>query len=613
MVDSEVTWALPQLGAGYYRLEASIVGQPVETLATETTFAVIDPALGGPPHGVFGWTLPEGSQGLEQRDLALWLASMGVAWVKYPCWLAPDDTLQAEETAAVLGKLQEEGIQTVGMLDVPPEDQWQHYAIRGRRDLVAAQLFRDALTWQPLLEPVMTRLTLKVRTWQLGADRDFSFLGRPRLRESVQEIASGLQGFGQPIDVAISWPWLERELPRGESSWQAVCRSSEPPLGAKELNAYLALRDEEAGSDAPRTWLLLDPIAKRSYGRDDRIRDLLLRMATVRSHRVQAAFISDPRDPEHGLLKESGRPDELLLPWRTTSRLIGNLYHAGSLPLRSGANNLVFTGVDRAVLMVWSPEPTEEMIYLGDGAALVDVWGNVTPLREEVVGNQVVHRVPIGPLPSFLINVNPTLLAFRMSVQLSPPQLDSFLGEKQPIRISFSNPTHQSLVGQMLVRSPETWTVDSPLENWELLAGRTAHHDFDVVLSNTSKIGTYELPIQFVVETVPPQAITVYKKITVGPKGLDLDVKTKLMPNGDLRVQIEMTNHTEKSLAYDCMLFPSAQRQYQRCFLTLDPGQTVHRTISWREGADLVGTRMLLRADEKDGPRVFNHSFEVTR
>ena len=282
MVDAEVVWSLPPLDAGFYQLGASIVGRRTNALSATTTLAVIDEAIGGPPHGSFGWTLLNGSEGIAQRDLAPWLADLGVAWVKYPCWVGPEDTVAAEETAAVLGKLQDVGIQTVGMLDHPPEDQVTNYTLHGRRDLVAAQLFRDLPTWQPLLEPVMTRLTLKVRTWQLGADRDHSFLGRALLRESIQQISTGLQGFGQPIDVAISWPWLEHEFPAGEASWQAVCRSSDLQLGSQELDAYLSLRERESAGQGPRTWLLLDPIAKGKYDRDTRIRDLVLRMATVR-------------------------------------------------------------------------------------------------------------------------------------------------------------------------------------------------------------------------------------------------------------------------------------------------------------------------------------------
>ncbi|MEM1067698.1 MAG: hypothetical protein AAGI63_02295, partial [Planctomycetota bacterium] len=612
--DSAVTWKLPRLEPGFYRVSASLVDQNVSTLSTETTLAVIDQLIGGPPHGSFGWTIPNGfKKGTRPRQAADWLSELGVAWVKYPCWLHPEDMLGAEELASMLTKIQDTGIQTVGLLEKPPEDQIGLYSVRGRRDLVAAQLFRDRATWEPQLEPVMSRLSLKVRTWQLGGERDYSFMGRSRLRDLIENISVGLQGFGQPIDVVISWPWLEQQLPPEETSWQAVCRSSEPTLGARELDAFLKLQESEQRKSGPRTWLLLDPIEKQTYDRESRIRDLVMRMATVRSHRVQAAFISDPYDEQHGLLRPDGRPDELLLPWRTTSRLIGDLRRSGSLQLRSGAENIVFAGTDRSVLMVWSPEPTEELIYLGENVQEVDVWGKTKDLQLETVGNQMAQRIQIGPLPKFIIGADPALLAFRMSVAVSPRQLDSFLGQRQKLTVDFANPTRESIVGQMRLLIPETWNIDEPVRAWETLAGRSTSNAFDVVLSNTAKVGSYEVPIQFTLDTIPPQRFTTYRNVSVGPLGLEMKVVTRLASNNELQVIIELTNNSGRTQSYDCMMFATPDRQYQRQFITVRPGETERRAIRWVDGDELIGKRMLLRADEQDGPRMLNYPFTATR
>ena len=612
-VNTELSWRLPRLQPGFYRVTAALEGDQTSTLATETTLAVISKLVSGPPHGSFGWTLPEGSKGISPRDLAPWLARLGVAWVKYPCWLAPEDYAAAEQVATIFSKLQDAGVQTVGMLDVPPEEQLPNYNLRGRRDMVAAQLFRDVSTWQSLLEPVMTRLTLKVRTWQLGADRDHSFLGRSRLRDSIKQISTGLQGFGQPIDVAISWPWMEAQLGPGESSWQAICRSSDPPLGANELDAFLTLNEVGTRGEGPRTWLLLDPIAKSRYDRRSRIQDMVLRMATVRSHRVQAAFVSNPCDPERGLLRPDGRPDELLLPWRTTSRLIGNLRYVGSLQLRSGAENAVFAGGDRAVLMVWGASATEELMYLGENVQQVDVWGNIRQLRNERHQGQTVQRVKVDPLPSFIVGADPTLLAFRMSVVLDRNHLDSLLGQVQKLSVSFTNPTRDSLIGDMQLLTPDSWNIESPRRSWETLGGRGAQQSFNVVLGNSAKIGPYELPIRFEIQDVRTRRFTVYRWVKVGPEGLDLKVDTRLTADGDLRVQIELTNRTLRTQSYDCMLFPLGGRQYQRKFITVRPNETVRRDIYWVDAEDLVGGKMLLRAVDQDGRRVVNYSFDVTK
>tara|TARA_R110002049_G_scaffold285698_1_gene466772 strand:+ start:194744 stop:197689 length:2946 start_codon:yes stop_codon:yes gene_type:complete len=621
-IKSSVSWQLPGLPVGFYRITAALVSRQQESLATETTAAVIDELVERsdvsegattPSNRVFGWTLPGGSHGQDPRLFAKWLQQCGVAWVKYPCWLPPDDFEAHEQVATTLSKLQETGIHTIGMLDVPPEADVEKYDVRGRRDLVAAQLFRDKAVWQPMLEPVMTRLTLKVRTWQIGADRDHSFLGRLRLRDSISTISTGLQGFGQPIDVAISWPWLEPDSPSSEVSWQAVCRSSDPPLAADELDAFLKLKLGDSRDERARTWLLLDPIAKQSYGRDARIRDLVLRMAAVRGHRVQAVFVSRPRDPEHGLLQPDGRPGELLLPYRTTSRLIGNLRSTGSLRMRSGAENLVLAGDERVVMMVWSSSPTEELMYLGDEAKVIDVWGRTESLPVEMVDGRAVQRVPINTVPKFVIGADPVLLALRMSVSVEPNQLDSLLGRRQRMKVHFTNPTRDSMFGELKVESPAAWMIDSGAYDWELQGGRSETRPFTVVLGNNAKVGTYELPIRFDLQSKPAKSITVYRKVEVGPDGLTIKANTRLMPNGDLMVSVEMVNRSPRSQAYDCMLFPPPGRQYMRRLITIRPGESARRDYLLNNGAELIGKKLLLRAAEEDGDRVLNYEIDVRR
>lgn len=629
--ETRVDWKAPMLEPGFYRVIAKIdrpksrsqVAAPVQDLAmsslnvesrlsSETSFVVIDPALSGPVYGPFGWTLPKSVVRMPPRELTQWLKELGVAWVKYPCWLGVDQTKQAEVVAAMMGRLQDAGIHTVGMLDVPPEDEIADYDLRGRSDLVASQLFQNQKVWQPKLESVMSRMTLKIHTWQIGGEADFSFLGRMRVRETVQQISKGLQGYGQPIDVAISWPWLEAKLPDAETSWQAICRSTQPPLQADELNAFLSLNEGSARTDGPSTWLLLDPIDKDLYDLDDRVRDLILRMATVRSHRVEAAFVRDPHHPNHGILKPDGQPDELLLPWRTTSRMIGNLRNTGSMRLRGGSQCMVFAGEDRAVMVLWSPEPTQEKIYLGENVKQVDAWGRISELPvipDPVQPHQIIE---VGPVPTFISGVDPELLAFRMAVDTRPSQFDSLLGQEQEMSVILSNPTHESMVGSMRIMPPEAWTISESLRQWEMLGAGSTVEKFNVVLGNTATIGNYEVPIQFELDTVPPKLITVYRDVSVGPKGLTVKVTTRLLPSDELRVRIDITNQSAQTQAYNANLFAPG-RQFQNAFIIIKPGQMTRREIYWERGKQLVGKQMRLRAREQDGDRVMNYTIDVNR
>lgn len=609
----QVHWELPDLEPGFYRVMASLQGRNLRTLATETTFAVIDPAIGQSNQGSFGWTLFESGRDMPPRELAGWLAPLGVNWVKIPCWIEPNDTATADRILDASSRLQDVGIQTIGVLDVPPESQVPLFDIRGRRDVVASQLFRDSRVWQPLLEPVMTRLTLKVKMWQLGGNQDYSFLDRSHLQESIAEIATGLQGYGQPIEVAICWPWTERDLLPSETSWNAVQRSSEPELTADELDEYLRLEELQGSRNGPRTWVVVEPIEQSRYGRNDRILDLAKRMAVVRKHRVQAAFVSQPRDPERGLLTADGRPDEMLLPWRTTSLMIGNLRQMGSLRLRSKAENIVFAGADRAVVMLWSPKPCEELIYLGDAVQVVDIWGRRQPLELAEVEGQLAHRVKIGPRPIFITGADPALLAFRMSVEVEQEQVDSLLGQTQPVDVTFTNPTREGLGGSLSVLAPEHWSFNEPSIPWELQAGKSTTLQFNLVLGNSAKVGKYEVPLRFEHQAIPAKKFTVYRELTVGPIGLRIETETRLLAGNQLRVEIEMTNDSGVTQAYDCMLFPQGGRQYQRRFITVKPGETVRREFYWDDAESLLGSTMLLRAGEQDGKRILNYEIPVRR
>ena len=608
---TQLDWNIPGLEPGFYRMTVALVGGGSLQLNAETTLAVVQ-EFGELHRGLYGWTMQDGHQQMGAADFASWLARLGVSWVKYPCW--EPDKLARDELRAVFTRLQEARIQTVGMIDQPPVEHIRKFS--DSRDVVAAEIFRDSQTWKSLLSPIMGQFTQKVSMWQLGGERDFSFLGLSRLPEQVAEIVQGLEeSHGQKIEVILSWPWLEPLAPSNESTWQGICRSSTPPLSVTELNAFLERSDSEqadAGFATPRTWLLIDPLDAKIYDQKTRIRDLILRMATARKHRVQATFITNPHDPQFGLLRSDSRPGELLLPWRTTSLLLGNLRAVGSMRLRSQAMNEVYINAKRAVVVMWAEEETEELAYFGDGASMVDVWGKVTPLQTVNVDGQLVQRVNIGPQPVFLIGCDPTVLALRMSVELGSDRLDSPLGRKEKMSIAFSNPMRESLVGQVRVIAPRSWRVTPPKKSWRLLGGQDANVEFDVVLSNTADIGEYEVEIQFALETNPPELVSVYRKVRVGPVGIDMGIETRLLPNGKLRAELVITNKTLETRRYDCFFFPPVGA-FEQQQVAVPAGKEVRQGLNFSNGADMMGKRFRVRAVEQKSECVMNYEVTITR
>lgn len=608
---NEVDWEIPDLQAGYYRIDVGLVGGKNLQLNAQTSLAVVQD-LGEHGRGLFGWNLEGQQEQIGAADFARWLSRLGVSWVKYPCW--EPDKVARDELQVLFGKLQDARIQTVGMINQPPSVHLGKFSESG--EIMAAEVFRDRETWQALLSPTIGQFAQKITAWQLGGERDFSFLGSPRLPRQIQEIVGGLEeSNGKKIDIALSWPWLEPSAPSASASWSATCRSSSPPLSARELDAFLEESDSEqvvAGLAGPRTWLLIDPLDAKIYDRQTRVRDLVLRMATARKHRVQAAFVTRPHDPQFGLLSPDNCPGEMLLPWRTTSLLLGNLRAVGSMQLRSQAKNQVYTNAKRAVVLMWADEVTQELAYFGDGARMVDVWGRVTPLQTVEVGGRWVQRVPIGPEPVFLIGCDPGMLAFRMSVELGNDRLDSPLGHKEMMNVTFTNPMQKSLVGQVRIISPPSWRITPPKKAWSLLGGQEADVDFQVVLSNTADIGEYEVGIQFALETDPPETVSVYRKVLVGPAGIDMKIETRLLPDGRLRAELVISNKTTTPRFYNCFFFPPVGAFDQKQ-LAVPAGKEVRRGINFSEGAEMIGKRFRVRAVEQSNKRVMNYEVTITR
>lgn len=269
-IEALAQWKLPSLEPGFYTIRAGLIENGREWLRTETTFAILADLPIMATTGPFGWTLPNGIGNNDLKTIPQWLKDSGVFALKYPLWIAPDDRLAVDNAAWLTERLRESEIRCIGLLANPPPAIQTIIDERDKRQPVAANLFRDSQTWQPLLEPIMTRLTIRVPTWQLGFDGDHSFIGRPQLPEVIRAINRDLQGYGQPIGVAISWPWIDTLRPQVATVARAVNRSSDEPLTADELEAALQLAavepiaKSEPGKQRTRqeNWLTLNPLEK---------------------------------------------------------------------------------------------------------------------------------------------------------------------------------------------------------------------------------------------------------------------------------------------------------------------------------------------------------------
>ena len=179
---------------------------------------------------------------------------------------------------------------------------------------------------------------MKVRWWQLGGDRDTSFVGYPDLEAKLREIQADFSRFGQELHLGLPWRFLDENPVVERPPWSFLSHTADPPLTAEELRSYLA-----APSDpGVRRWVQLEPLSQRAYSRRVQARDLILRMLAAKTAGAQGIFLTDPFDEDRGLMNADGSPGPLLLPWCTTAQLISGTEYLGSLQLPHGSRNAVF-------------------------------------------------------------------------------------------------------------------------------------------------------------------------------------------------------------------------------------------------------------------------------
>jgi len=194
------------------------------------------------------------------------------------------------------------------MLDRPPKDVIDRFADTDH--LMAATIFAEPGLWHPVLNPIMTRLSLKVRWWQLGDDEDASFIGHPHLHDKIREVKQQLERFGQEVNLGLGWKWLyeppaSTALP---SPFVFLSYNADPPMTQAELAEYLS----RTRTEGVRRWTILKPLAGDAYDLQDRARDLVSRMLAAKRTGADCVFVPDPFDPQHGLMNPDGTPGELL-------------------------------------------------------------------------------------------------------------------------------------------------------------------------------------------------------------------------------------------------------------------------------------------------------------
>lgn len=621
---------------GYYRvvvrmLSSVVAGGRSETereLASRTIYLAVVPPLPMPRRGEFGWTLPAGDSPLSFEDLSRLLPQVGINWVKTPVWFSARDSKRADALIRFVELLGASNIDVVGIIDQPPTmPQLSEHA--NHEVAIAELLSADSTGWTAMFEPVMARLALRVRWWQLGKDGDISFVGFPNLNKRVEEIRTALFRFGQDVRIGVNWDWAGLDSSGGPVAWDFQQLVSESPPSEAEF-AELLTRPRE---NKALRWVTIQPPPRSSAAAQateaellSRSSELVRRMVSAKVRGADAIIVSDPFNDDSGLMRASGMPAELLMPWRTTAVMLGGAEYIGRMQLPGTSENHIFRQYNgQMVMVVWNATPVEETLYLGENVKQFDIFGRSTKL-DSIGSEQTVH---VGPTPSFIVGLHEGITRWRMAVEFEKRQVPSIYAKLHPNSLRFRNFFPQGVGGSMKIVVLQTrrgeqnvaneptaeasafvldrWTIEPPHSAFQLAAGAEMKFPFEIELRN-ALFGKQPVRIDFTVEADQEYHFSVYSELEVGTEDLTLDVTSHLEKDGTLIIEQLMTNSAEQLADFKCFLRAKGHRRQRMQVYRL--GKELDRKVyRFGNGRELVGKEMLLEIEELNGLRELRYRF----
>jgi hypothetical protein len=598
----QLTWRPPLDDFGFYRLKATMTDRHGSTQQRTLSIAVLPPRESA-ARGEFGWSLPDGEDPLSLNEIADLLNNAGVNWVKFPAWYDSENERRADQLAWFIERLSRYRIQMVGVLDKPPVAVANQFGDAGAVD--AASVFNEKELWHPILNPVMTRLSLKVHRWQLGSDSDDSWVGLPHLEHKITEIKNQLQRFGQEIHLGIGWRWLDDSPRASAPPWKFVTYRSDPPLTSEELTDYLEYHQASTihQSGGSECWVQLTPLAKRDYSVDDRARDLVGRMLAAKTKHADAIIATNPFHPETGLMNPDGSPGELFVPWRTTALLVGGMDFLGRLNLPGGSSNLVFAKGDQAVLVVWNQHAKDEILYLGEHVQQVDLWGrSTTPEQQEHR-----HVIKVNSLPTFVVGVHRAIAECRMSFQFDRDRVPSVFDRPQSVKLTLVNHFGSGVGGTVTLATPDVWQVKPDSHSLRMAPDEELEDVFRLVLLPKASCGTQRIRADFEIAADRNYRFSVWRDLSIGMNDVIIELTAELDNDGNLIVQQDLINKTDDFVSFDCQLFAHGRRRLRQQVLDQPRGVSSKRYVL-PNGKDLLGKTLWLRAMEIGGNRVLSYN-----
>ena len=131
---------------------------------------------------------------------------------------------------------------------------------------------------------------------------------------------------------------------------------------------------------------------------------------------------------------------------------------------------------------------------------------------------------------------------------------------------------------------------------------------FEIALPLGASTGPQDVRLDFDLSADRRLQFSVYRQLQIGLGQVTLQTSTRLDDDGTLIVQQQTKNNTDQKVSFRFLLYAPNRRTKRSEVIELVQGQD-QKTYHYPNGRALLGRTLWLRAEEMQGPRVFNHSF----
>lgn len=586
---------LPQLEPGLYDARLAVRSGGTELVERTLRFAVVaDLPIAATADVSFGIDLgpwPGGS--LEDvlaavRELGCGSVRIGLSARRRP---ASERVAELNELAALLRRLAEQRVDTVGVLLAPPRAEDQH-------PQKTHTWMQTDLSWPRGFAPILARLGGLVAIWQLGSEALELARGGGWQRPQIEQMRTFLRRFVTVPTVAVPRDVTRMPGPDGGDVQVVWIPPTLPTPDIPRALDFL-LRPQQR---RPRVWV---SIATR-HQPDPRLHaaELARRLVLARAMGPERVFVAAPLVSTAGSGQRRWEPTESF-PWlRTLFTVLGNRRAIAAIRPADDVLGVIFAGSDGACLVLWTwrdrPRPKPVSLYLGPRTRALDLWGRPVPLEHR---NWLV-RVPLAPTPIILDRIEVGLAVLQASYRLEPNEVVIDRPAEQPV-LRFVNPFDDRMSGTLAIRGPATWSIQPDSVGFVLEPHQRFRQKIDIRLPPEPLAGDEPLRVEMNLEAPLEARLGFDEQISVGLSDIRVEA-TARWEGSDLIIEQTLRNRSNQTISFTAFCEPPGHARAEGLFLNVLPGQTSLLTYLFPNATNLAGQMAFTGVREIRGRRALH-------